>query len=142
MHQIPSIRYQVSDIKYQISSFRYYVSDIKYQISDIAYQISNIWQYLTISQPMCWIYQYVAILKLFHYAPFFLTWASPRGAFAPENKIWSLSLQVSHYSWNLKVYAKTVGGRQFLILSQMLIRSPWDDLLLKLKQYLIPPENI
>ena len=79
------IRYQVSDIKHQISSFRYYVSDIKYQISDIAYQISNIWQYLTISQPMCWIYQYIAILKLFHYAPFFLTWESPRGAIAPKN---------------------------------------------------------
>ena len=70
-YQISSIRYQVSDIKYQISSFRYYVSGIKYQISDIEYQISNIWQYLTISQPMCWIYQYIAILKLFHSASFF-----------------------------------------------------------------------
>ena len=109
MHQIRSIRYKVSNIKYQISSFRYNVSDIKYQISDIVYQISNIWQYLTISQPMCWIYQYIAILKLFHYASFFflfLTWASPRGAFAPKN--WQYGGFLSN-TWEKLLKGKNIG---------------------------------
>ena len=74
MRQIPSIRYQVSDIKYQISSFRYYVSGIKYQISDIEYQISNIWQYLTISQPRCWIYHLYCYSETFSFRLFFFFW--------------------------------------------------------------------
>ena len=70
---------------------------------------------------MSWTYQYIAILKLFHYASFFFlfffsTWASPRGAFAPKNLVTVLWVSRGYLSdaWDvsgcLKGICRNSGG--------------------------------